>query len=320
MAKRKWRKPTNIHKKTLDTNESKKEETADTKEVAVANKKILPANSNNKKVILVIFDTLNKGKNYIFPEFKDKKTVISLTRFLFILFITLLIGAGIDAVFLSDLKNTIDDWRGKAEIYVNINEIHPLEDGLQEDFSLMFGTRDGTGMLVLVNQMHGGINNIIRDLLIPFAPDFSDNYTQYFISIRNEGNRKVKDLKVTFKGDTLKPITNDLDKKIDYIYFGGYGIQSFCDIRENDLAPKEVVSFFIKAKTPSITDVMCHAKGNYESFTNLRSFYARSIIKNGIIIMNFSNGDKIVELPPLNNTTEMLIYFYKPDENRWVTQ
>lgn len=66
--------------------------------------------------------------------------------------------------------DTIDEKLfGKAEIYVNINELHPLEEGLHEDFALMFGTQNGIGMVVAVHQVYGGLNNVIKDVFIPLS-------------------------------------------------------------------------------------------------------------------------------------------------------
>jgi hypothetical protein len=111
----------------------------------------------------------------------------------------------------------------------------------------------------------------------------------------------------------------DIDKKIDDIYFGGSGSQSFCDIRETELAPNEIVSLFVKAKTPSISDVMFNAKGNYEPFINSRSFYARTIFE-GEFLEIYLDNNKVAGLPPLNYAPEMRIYFYMPQENKWIAK
>jgi hypothetical protein len=254
----------------------------------------------NKKVFMI-----KKGKAILY--------------FLLTTIISICIGAVLNHFVWPDIMDTMEvKMFGKTEIIVNINEINPLEEGQLENFSLMFGTQNGIGMLVAVQKGHPDLDKIFNDVFIPYDLDKNSNNPVYFIGILNNGNREARDLRVTFTGDTLKIERIDFDKKIDFVNCGGSGSQSICDIKENELAPNEKISLLVKARTPSIANVNISAKGNFESFVNFKHYFAKTIVE-GELFQLYLDNNKVAELPPLNQNPNFLQYYYSPQENRWIS-
>jgi len=209
---------------------------------------------------------------------------------------------------------------GKPMIVVNINEIQPLMNAQHlENFSLIFGTMNSQGTILAVQKGQPELNKVFGDAPIPTDFGRNGNNLEYFIGIINKGNRKARDIILTFSGDTLKTDYNiDVDKRIDFVNCGGSGSDYICDVRKKVLSPNEKVGMFVRAKTPSVADVNFKAKGNYDYFVNFRKFYAR-IINQGESVQMFLDKNEVAKLPPLNSNSNYLQYYYSPQENKWVT-
>lgn len=246
------------------------------------------------------------------PKIMISKAVIKVVSIFLVGFIT----AVLTYFVWPDIMNAIDmKIFGKPEIIVNINEILPLENEQDlENFHLMFGTANGQGTILAAQIGQPELNKIFGDTLIPIDFGRNGNNLEYFICILNNGDRKARDVRVTFTGDTLKTDYNvDVDKRIDFVSCGG----SDCDIRKKELAANDKVGMFVKARTPSITNVNINAKGNYESFVNYRRFYVRMFVE-GESIQIFLDENKVAELPPLNQNSNLLHYYYSQIENKWI--
>jgi hypothetical protein len=244
---------------------------------------------------------------------KIASTVITFLVFAFI-------GALLDHFVWPGALDSIDKKIfGEPEIIVNINEVHPLENAQRlEDFALMFVTGRGIGMISAINKGHPDLNRMFGDTLIPTDIGRAGNNLEYNICIVNSGNRKAKDIKITFLGDQLKTDYKvDVDRRIDFVSCGGSGSQCICDIRKKELAPKDKVGLFVKARTPSITNVNINAKGNYSCFVNFRTFYAR-LIQKGESVQLFLDNNRVAELPRLNSDSNYKQYYYSPQTNEWI--
>jgi hypothetical protein len=249
---------------------------------------------------------------------KSQSIITKVIKYVVLLLIGAFVGAVCFYFIWPDLLNTIEvNLFGEPNIIVNINEINSLEDSQHlENFSLIFGTSNGLGTILAAQTGQPELNKTFGDIAIPIDFGENGNNLEYFINILNNGTGIAKDIKITFSGDTLKTDYKiDVDNRINFVSCGG----SDCDIRKNELGVNDRVGLFVKARTPTITNVNISAKGIFTSFVNYRKFYVKNIVE-GESIQLFLNETQIAKLPPLNQNSNFIQYYYAPKENKWIMQ
>jgi len=233
------------------------------------------------------------------------------------LIFAIIIGGFLGHYFLDPLWRRLDlIIFGEPEIIININEIHPLEENQSlKDFNITFGTANGMGQIVALQKSHPELNKDFGDAPIPDDFGEADNKLEYSIVFINKGTGNAKNIEITFSGDELN--TNydiDVSKKINY---ANCSSGNNCVIKMKKLKTDDKAGIFVRAKTPSLSDINCKIGNKGESFINFRRFYVKTI-KKGEQIQMFLDENRVAELPLLNEGPNFVFYSYSPQENRWI--
>ncbi len=236
---------------------------------------------------------------------------------IFIFFLGVLAGALLNEFVFPPIFKSIKIFIfGEPRIVFNLTELRPATSIKNlENFTLLFGSVNGMGLLVLAQIGHKDLNKEYGMTPVPTKPIGLKNHTEYSFILKNTGTGKAKN--ITINLNSLFDIKIPEMEKSDNIYFINYGgfVDNYsCLIKIKELKIGEIANFTAYTREPGIRNIECLVNGdNTLCYKNYRHFYVANVFPGLVFEMN---GKKI-QFPLINQSNNFIQYYYSPQEDKW---
>lgn len=233
--------------------------------------------------------------------------------FLFGLFIGALLN---EFVFPPILKSVKIFVFGEPKIIFNLTELRPITSIKNlENFSLLFGTANRTGLLILTQTGQKDLNKEYGMTLVPTKPIGLKDHTEYSFILKNTGTGKAKNVIINL-GSSFEIKIPEMEKSgnINFVNCGGFADKYSCLIKIEELKAGETANFTAYTREPGIGNIECTVNGdNSLCYKNHRHFYVGDVFPGLVFEMN----EKKIQFPQISQSNNYILYYYSPKEDKW---
>jgi len=246
-------------------------------------------------------------------EFLGKNITISI---IFGIILTAIIGRYI----LNPIFQKLEDYLRHPKIIINLVKLSPMESGASlKNFFLLFSTVDNQGILLAAQIENRNLDKEYGFTPIPINLLADENKNQYIFSLKNTSKHIAKNINLDIMSpDEIYINKDDVDPKISNINCGGIGENKGCRVKIDSMDAGESIYFVIV--TNEINSIKTTIN-NYDEniYINQRNYFMFNLPIDSKLGFKQEGGEEIIlEMPPINESSNPIQYHYGAIENKWI--